>query len=79
MPFPILPHRLMSNPTVFTVPAETPLSLADQQQAAGFFASNGQSIPNANSFLINTAYSGRTLFEVPAALPEQLNYFQLTP
>jgi hypothetical protein len=43
-PLPILPHRMLSNPTIFDPgnDAENVLALALQNQVAGFFSSNGQ-------------------------------------
>jgi hypothetical protein len=81
MGFPILPHRVLSNPTIFNYPNETPLSLAEQQQVAAYFASDGTTNPNPNPFLTGP-FAGQSIFEIlapPAVLPEQLNYFQLQP
>ncbi len=76
--FPILPHRILSNPTVFEFPDETPLSMAEQQQVAGYFVADGKSGPNPNDFLTGSKYSEMLpLFVIPQTLPEQLNYFQL--
>ncbi len=74
VPLPILPHRLLSNPTIFDVPAETSISLAEQQAAAVYFNSGGQTVPNPNQYLTGT-FAGVTLFEQPAKLPESLNFF----
>jgi dienelactone hydrolase len=76
--FPILPHRILSNPTIFDILNEKPLALAEQQQVAAYFASNGTTNPDPNQFLTG-AFAGQTVFEAPTipALPEQLNYFQL--
>lgn len=73
--FPILPHRFLSNPTIIdpSLAAEKSLAMAGQQQIAGFFASDGTAIPDPNPFLA-APFSGMTLFEVPTALPEALNY-----
>jgi hypothetical protein len=43
------------------------IGLAAQNQVAGFFASDGKSIPDPNQTLF-----GFRFFEVPAALPEDL-------
>lgn len=77
MPFPILPHRILSNPTVFTAASETPLALAEQQQAAMFFASDGHTIVDPDQFLAGSPYAGQTLFSDPVTLPEQLNFLQI--
>jgi pimeloyl-ACP methyl ester carboxylesterase len=80
--FPILPHRILSNPTIFTETLETPLALAEQQQAAMFFGSSGTTIVDPDQFLSGTPYEGQNLFTVPAtpaALPEALNFLQITP
>ena len=79
MGFPILPHRVLSNPTIFNYPHETPLALAEQQQVAAYLASGGTTNPDPNPFLKGTAFEGQSIFEIPAVLPEQLNYFQLQP
>jgi hypothetical protein len=76
VPIPILPHRILSNPTIFTDPAETSISLALQKQVAGFFSSNGASAPDPNGFLTDP-YAGQSLFEHAPVLPEQLNFLQL--
>ena len=78
LPLPILPHRVLSNPTIFNDPEETPLALAEQQQVAAYFASDGATNPDPNLFLTGP-FEGQSVFEIPAALPEQLNYFQLQP
>ncbi|HEY3936043.1 MAG TPA: hypothetical protein VGL97_01330, partial [Bryobacteraceae bacterium] len=76
--FPILPHRILSNPTIFDYPDETPIALAEQLQVAAYFSSGGAANPDPNPFLTGP-FAHQTLFEIPAALPEQLNYFQLQP
>jgi hypothetical protein len=78
IPLPILPHRILSNPTIFGEPNETALALAEQQQVAAYFASDGTINPDPNQFL-SGAFVGKPVFEIPAVLPEQLNYFQLQP
>ena len=77
-PLPILPHRILSNPTIFEYPYETPLSLADQTQAGLFFLSGGVLSLDPDLFLTGE-YAGNNLFQIPATLPTQLNYFQLQP
>jgi hypothetical protein len=76
-PFPILPHRILSNPTVFTNASETPLALAEQQQAAAYFESNGQLIVDPDQFLNGTSYANQELFTDPPALPEAQNFLQI--
>jgi hypothetical protein len=73
VPYPIYPHRFLSNPTIFTFPLEKTIALAAQNQIADFFASNGASIPNPNQYLP----AGQTLFQVPSALPDGLNFLQI--
>lgn len=73
LPFPILPHRVLSNQTIFDYPAETSLALAEQQQAAAFFASNGASNPDPNQYLAGE-FAGVNLFEILKTLPESLNF-----
>jgi dienelactone hydrolase len=79
VPFPILPHRILSNPTIFDVPAETSISLAEQQQVASYFASDGESNPDPNQFVTAPFSPGMNLFQVPIALPERLNFLQISP
>ena len=78
-PLPILPHRMLSNPTIFDPlnQAENALSIALQKQVAGFFNSGGHSQPNPNTSLTGTVFSGQTLFEILSVLPEQLNFIQI--
>jgi len=78
LPLPILPHRVLSNPTIFSHAMETPLALAEQLQVGDYFASDGTTNPDPNQFLTGP-FAGQSLFEMPTALPEQLNYFQLQP
>ncbi|MGH9653545.1 MAG: hypothetical protein ACRD6B_08780, partial [Bryobacteraceae bacterium] len=77
--FPILPHRILSNPTVFTAVSETPLALAEQRQAAAYFASDGQSIVDPDQILNGTPYANQDLFTDPAVLPEGQNFLQVPP
>jgi dienelactone hydrolase len=74
-PLPILPHRVLSNPTIFTYSNETSLALAEQQQAASYFVSGGSSNPDPNPSLTGE-FAGDTLFQIPATLPTQLNFIQ---
>ena len=48
------------------------IGLAAQQQVSGFLASDGQSAPDANTFLPSSLPQG--LFEIPAHLPEDNDY-----
>jgi hypothetical protein len=48
------------------------IGLAAQQQVAGFFASDGQTAPDPNTFL--PAGFPQGLFEIPAQLPEDNGY-----
>jgi pimeloyl-ACP methyl ester carboxylesterase len=48
------------------------IGLAAQQQAAAFFQSDGQTIPDPNTFLPSSIPQG--LFEIPARLPVDLGY-----
>jgi dienelactone hydrolase len=78
-PLPILPHRILSNPTIFSDPAEMSISLAEQRAVAAYFNSGGQTIPNPNQYLTGI-FAGVTLFQQlipPAQLPESLNYIQI--
>jgi hypothetical protein len=72
---PILPHRILSNPTIFTPGNEAELSLAlgDQQQAADFFASNGKKVSDANDYLTDPFGTDLDLF-VAGPLPTGLNF-----
>lgn len=75
VPYPILPHRFLSNPTIFGVPPELSISLAEQQQAAQFF--QGWSFPDANRYLTPPFAPANALFEWSPVLPEQLNFVQI--
>ena len=79
-PFPILPHAYLSNPTIFDSDKapETSIALATQQQAALYLAIGGIYIPDPNLFLTGP-FAGQTLFQIPATLPEQLNFIQIQP
>lgn len=77
-PLPILPHRVLSNPTIFEYPYETPLSLADQAQAGVFFLSGGALALDPDLFLTGE-YAGNNLFQIPATLPTRLNFLQIQP
>jgi hypothetical protein len=81
VPFPILPHRTLSNETIFNpdFPAETSLALAEQQQVAAYFASNGNSNPDPNDFLTGVFQPSSKLFEIPQTLPETLNFLIPVP
>ncbi len=86
-PFPILPHRVLSNETIFDTlpsgelayPAETSLALAEQEQVAAYFASNGKHNANPNRFLTGTFQPSSNLFEAPTTLPESPNFLILFP
>lgn len=76
--FPVLPHRILSNPTLAEPVnvSERSISYALQDQAADFFASNGRVIADPNAFL-KTPFVGVPLFEIitsPRQLPERLNF-----
>jgi hypothetical protein len=73
-PLPILPHRLLSNPTVFQYPDETPLSIADQSQAGAYFFSGGLIALDPDLFLGGSEYAGANLFQEPSTLPTQPNF-----
>jgi hypothetical protein len=77
-PLPILPHRILSNPTLFEYPYETPLSVAEQRQAAVFFLTGGALSLDPDLFLTGE-YAGSNLFQRPATLPTQLNFLQFQP
>ncbi len=76
--FPILPHRILSNPTIFDVPNETSIALATQQQIAAYFASGGTVNPDPNPYLTGI-FAGVQLFQIPATLPESLNFLIPVP
>jgi len=81
VPFPILPHRTLSNETIFDpgFPAETSLALAEQRQVAAYFASNGKGNPDPNKFLEGVFMPSSKLFEIPKTLPESLNFLIPVP
>jgi hypothetical protein len=81
-PLPILPHRILANPTLFSVltpSSETSIALAEQQQVAAFLKSNGTSNPNPNNYVTFPFTPAMNLFQVPTTLPEQLNFLQIMP
>jgi dienelactone hydrolase len=61
-PLPILPHRILANPTVFDVPAETSLALAEQQQVAAYFQSNGTLNSDPNQYVTAPFSPAQQLF-----------------
>jgi len=70
-PLPILPHRILANPTLFSaagIPAEMSIALAEQQQVAAYFRSNGGSNPDPNQYVTSPFSPGMQLFQplVPA-------------
>lgn len=73
-PLPLLPHRYLSNPTIFGVPAEQSVALATQMQAGKFLL--GDPNPNPNP-LLTSPFAGVPLFENSPVLPEQLNFIQI--
>jgi hypothetical protein len=70
---PSQPHRFLANPGIYLTPASLSIAIAAQKQVAGFFNSNGATIPDANLFL-EAPFYGHKLFEIPATLPETLNF-----
>ena len=71
-PLPILPHRILANPTLFSavgIPAEMSIALAEQQQVAAYFQSNGGLNPDPNQYVTSPFSPGLQLFQplVPAA------------
>jgi hypothetical protein len=75
---PILPHRVLANPTIFGNPGEASIAIADQRQAAAFLSSGGKSIVDPNT-LLTGEFAGQKLFEDPTTLPTQLNFVQIHP
>lgn len=76
---PILPHRILSNPTIFGLDSEKSLALAEQQQVAAYFLSNGTKNPDPNQFLTTPFTRDMQLFQIPKTLPTQLNFVQIFP
>ena len=82
VPFPIYPHRFLSNPTIFdpqTPPLATAIAVAAQKQIADFFASGGLTVPNPSQYFLDGLFAGAPLFQNPATLPDRLNFFQIQP
>jgi hypothetical protein len=78
-PFPVYPHRFLSNPLLFdplSPPLVTAIGLAAQKQIADFFASGTISDPNQ---YLSGSFAGNTLFQDPASLPDGLNFLQIQP
>jgi hypothetical protein len=88
--FPILPHRILSNPTMFEigdpnavykmpgVGAEQTLALALQKQIAAFFTNSSHPAPDPDQFLNGSIFKGN-LFQPSPPLPEALNFVQIQP
>jgi hypothetical protein len=79
VPYPIYPHRFLSNPTLFDPsmpPLETAIAVAAQKQIADFF--KWGSIPDPNQYF-NGGFVGLKLFEQPNPLPGMLNFLQIQP
>lgn len=65
---PANPHAYLTELTLTALP----ITLAVHQQIAGFFVSDGSTIPDPNTAV--RAVYGTNLFIIPAVLPEQLNF-----
>ncbi len=76
VPYPIYPHRFLT--TVGTDPLATAIGVAAQQQITDFFASGGATTPNPNQYFTGS-FAGLTLFQIPAVLPDGLNFLQIQP
>jgi hypothetical protein len=57
-------------------PLVTAIGLAAQQQIAQFFSTG--TIPDPNQYFTGS-FTGLTLFEKPATLPDRLNFLQIQP
>jgi hypothetical protein len=70
-PLPILPHRILANPTVLPdgVPAELSVAYAEQQQVAAYFQSNGAANSDPNQWITPPFSADLQLFQplVPAS------------
>lgn len=79
VPYPIYPHRFLSNPTFFapsSPPLETAIGVAAQSQIADFFSSG--KIPDPNRYLTGP-FAGLPLFQDAGPLPDMLNFLQIAP
>ena len=79
VPFPIYPHRFLSNPTIFDPVSpllEKVIAIAAQKQIAEFFASGAIQDPNQ---YIPGSFAGMGLFQQPVNLPDRLNFLQIQP
>ena len=79
VPYPIYPHRFLSNPMIFDPgmpPLGTAIAIAAQKQAAEFLTSGTAADPNQ---YLTGPFGGSILFQHPADLPDRLNFFQLQP
>jgi hypothetical protein len=79
-PFPIYPHRFLSNPTLFSGPGiATAVGLAAQSQIGDFFVSGGAAIPDPNRYM--GPYSSAPLFQpfwqMDPGLLDGLNFIQI--
>jgi len=78
-PFPVYPHRFLSNPLLFdplSPPLVTAIGVAAQKQIADFFASGSISDPNQ---YLSGPFASYSLFQNPATLPDSLNFLQIQP
>jgi hypothetical protein len=79
VPFPIYPHRFLSNPLLFdplAPPLVKAIGVAAQKQIADFFASG--TIHDPNQYFMGS-FSAQRLFQNPAILPDGLNFLQIQP
>jgi hypothetical protein len=79
LPVPQDPHPFLAlfigiSGSTVDIPSPTAalIGLAAQQQVAGFFTSDGKTVPDPNTFLPSFLPQG--LYEIPAHLPEDLGY-----
>jgi hypothetical protein len=78
---PVLPHRVLSNPTL-ALPsnaAELSIATAWQRQVADFLSSDGGVVSDPNAYLTGPFLATDGLFEANPVLPEALNFLQVAP
>jgi hypothetical protein len=76
---PLQPHRFLADDHIFDSSARTSVAIAAQSQVANFIKSDGKSISNPNENIGAPFQQGDGIFEVPATLPDAVNYPPLPP
>lgn len=80
-PFPILPHRILSNPTIFGTDfgsqLENAIALAEQNTVVDFLKTGAVNDSDVYLNVTGNPYLGRDIFEKTAVLPARLSFSPL--